>query len=61
MEGAGAKPLPLEEGPEVDCRGMIPRAVEQVFAAALSLKDQGWEVRKHSSQSHYETGPFHPP
>ncbi len=44
MEGPEAKPLPLEEGPEVDGRGMIPRAVEQVFEAAMSLREQGWKV-----------------
>ena len=40
------------EGPEekvllesvVDGRGMIPRAVEQVFSSALDLREKGWEV-----------------
>ncbi len=45
MEGPGRRPRPsLGEEEEVE-GGMIPRAVEQVFASAHSLKEQGWEVR----------------
>ncbi len=29
---------------EEDRRGMIPRALEQVFQSSLGLKEQGWEV-----------------
>ena len=44
MEGPEAKSLPLDGSEQVDSRGMIPRAVEQVFDVAMSLKEQGWEV-----------------
>ncbi len=48
MEGPEAKPLSLEDsGEEVDGRGMIPRAVEQVFEVAVALRSQGWQVRGH--------------
>ena len=32
------------EGGEDEERGMIPRAVEQVFQTASNLKEKGWEV-----------------
>ena len=35
----------MEGGEEVECRGMIPRAVEQVFSSAAALREKGWEVR----------------
>ena len=49
MEGP-EDPLPAvvamsEEGGMVDRRGMISRAVEQVFSSAIELKETGWEVR----------------
>ena len=48
MEGPEARPLSLEgSSEEVDGRGMIPRAVEQVFEVAVALRSQGWEVRSH--------------
>ena len=38
------------EGPETagdhDRSGMIPRAVQQVFTSAESLKEQGWKVQQ---------------
>lgn len=41
------------EGPETtgdrDRRGMIPRAVQQVFASAESLKEQGWTYKMEAS------------
>lgn len=42
MEGPEEKVL-LES--ELDGRGMIPRAVQQVFSSALDLREKGWEVR----------------
>ncbi len=48
MEGP-EDPLPgtamIEEGTMmVDRRGMISRAVEQVFSSAIELRETGWEV-----------------
>ena len=53
MEGPEEKSSPLPpmgdmEG--VDKRGMIPRAVEQVFVSASELREKGWEVRKDKRQ-----------
>lgn len=52
MEGP-EDPLPAaammatEEGAmAVDRRGMISRAVEQVFSSAIELRETGWEVRE---------------
>ena len=37
----------IEEGAmAVDRRGMISRAVEQVFSSAIELRETGWEVRE---------------
>ena len=37
----------MEGPPDTDdeTKGMIPRALEQVFAASQELKDKGWMVR----------------
>ncbi|MCG8620663.1 MAG: hypothetical protein MJE68_01510 [Proteobacteria bacterium] len=53
MEGP-EDPLPaaamIEEGAmAVDRRGMISRAVEQVFSSAIELKETGWEVRESNN------------
>ncbi len=42
MEGPEERILMESEG---DMKGMIPRAVDQVFASALELKEKGWEVK----------------
>ena len=33
-----------DEGVVVDRRGMISRAVEQVFSSAVQMRETGWEV-----------------
>ena len=33
-----------DEGAMVDRRGMISRAVEQVFSSAIEMGETGWEV-----------------
>ena len=45
MEGPD-DPFPTvnTEGETVDRRGMISRAVEQVFASAIQMRETGWEV-----------------
>ena len=46
MEGP-EDPLPSavsEEGATEDRRGMISRAVEQVFSSAIEMRETGWEV-----------------
>ena len=46
MEGP-EDPLPgamMEEEP-ADKRGMISRAVQQVFSSAIEMRETGWEVR----------------
>ena len=48
MEGP-EDPLPAamsEEEATVDRRGMISRAVEQVFSSTIELRETGWEVRR---------------
>lgn len=38
------------EGSEFDdCRGVIPRAVQQIFKAAEKLASQGWEVSERAA------------
>ena len=40
------------EGPvekDHDQRGMIPRAVEQIFETGKELKEKGWKVRIYKS------------
>ena len=46
MEGPEDQPLGTmpQEGTSVDRRGMISRAVEQVFSSAIESKETGWEV-----------------
>lgn len=48
MEGPeGPLPGPAgmdEDGVVVDRRGMISRAVEQVFSSAIQMRETGWEV-----------------
>ena len=45
MEGPeDALPTVSEEGETVDRRGMISRAVEQVFSSAIQMRETGWEV-----------------
>jgi hypothetical protein len=51
MEGPEDPLLPatamMEDGAMVvDRRGMISRAVEQVFSSAIELRETGWEVRE---------------
>lgn len=41
MEGPEEKVL-LES--DMDGRGMIPRAIEQVFSSAIEMREKGWEV-----------------
>ena len=44
----------IEEGAmAVDRRGMISRAVEQVFSSAIELRETGWEVREHMKSHNY--------
>ena len=45
MEGPEERVLLESEG---DMKGMIPRAVDQVFSSALQLREKGWEVRGQS-------------
>lgn len=47
MEGPedNSSPVSLESCDD-DRRGMIPRAVEQVFITSSELREKGWEVRK---------------
>ena len=33
-----------DEGAMADRRGMISRAVEQVFSSAIEMRETGWEV-----------------
>ncbi|XP_064400087.1 carboxy-terminal kinesin 2-like isoform X2 [Halichondria panicea] len=42
MEGPEERVLLESEG---DMKGMIPRAVDQVFSSALQLREQGWEYK----------------
>ena len=45
MEGPeDTLPTVSEEGEMVDRRGMISRAVEQVFSSAIQMRETGWEV-----------------
>lgn len=44
MEGPEERVLLESEG---EMKGMIPRAVDQVFASALQLKEKGWEVSRY--------------
>ena len=50
-----------EEEAAVDRRGMISRAVEQVFSSAIELRETGWEVgmRVCANQMFYNCYP-HP-
>ncbi len=48
MEGPGLDAdLPMPELNEL--RGMIPRAVEQIFASAQTLREKGWEYEMEAS------------
>ena len=52
MEGPEKKALPFTADDDMeevggDGRGVIPRAMEQIFESVQSLREQGWEVQHY--------------
>ncbi len=47
------------EGDGAERRGMIPRAVEQVFVSVGQLAEKGWQVSWHGKQTSLQTRAIH--
>ena len=49
LQTGSGKTHTMEGGPDAETRGMIPRAVAQIFETATSLKSKGWEYTLKAS------------